>query len=168
MIQLTNEMILADLSPENSFLSLHAEQYTTVAFIFLALTIILFLFTKKKGVLIGGAISTVIFFAFAFKYNNEYDYTTYAIENNTWTVEVVNVLEKEHKVEYSNNHRKLRINRYYYLYLQNYGKVSVDNKIYSNIEKGESLYIILLEDEDGKKHLAEPMYSLKEYTYNKK
>jgi len=167
MTQLTNEMILADLNPDTSYLTLHVEQYTTVTILFLALTIVLFAFKKTRRYCIGGIIASVFFVVSTLQYRNQLDYTTYAIQNNTWSVVVDTVVDREYKLTGGNNHGKYNsFKSYYYLYLKDNGKVSVNSQVYLNTYEGDSFYVILLEDEKGNKHLGKKIYSLKEYVYN--
>jgi len=167
MTQLTNEMILADLNPDTSYLTLHVNQYTTVTFLFLALTIVLFAFKKTRRYCIGGIIVSVVFVISTFQYRNQLNYTNYAIKNGTWSVVVDTVVDQEYELTGGNNHKKYnRFKSYHYLYLKDNGKVSVSSQLYRETYKGDSFYVILLEDENGKKYLGKKIYSLKEYVYN--
>lgn len=165
MIKLTDEKIISILNQDSSFFSAVVSNLKYVVIIFIAITIVLLLIKKVRRYALVTIFVSVLFIISLIEYSNKYDYIKYSIKNNTWAVVTDTVVDK---VRYTSTSRNGKIDVHYYIYLKDNGKVSVNLSTYCDNSIGDSAYVILLEDKNGKKQVSNKIFSMKNYVYNEK
>lgn len=162
MTKLTNEMIIRNFNTNMPFMEIILIYLVAILVIF---GIIYFLklkkeqsIRKKRGQIIVLIIILLLIGIPTINGILEYDAINYSLKNNSWYVEKDTVA-------------RTRISRddegdeTCYVYLTNYGKVSVDRRTYYNITKGDTVYVVIAKGRFGGTYVTSQIYPANKYTY---
>ena len=115
--------------------------------ILLAIFIVLFIAKERSRTI--NLITLIIVFTFLSGYiyslNREKNNIKYSLENECWSIETDVVIKK-----ISNKRRKSR--RKYYIRTKQYGKIKTSYFMYGKIEKNKDVYILCVQDKNGRKY----------------
>jgi len=162
MKELTEQMILNTLQRSSStgIIFLEGMKYLCIALIIASIILIFIKKFRFYGVFV--LVFTIPFIFICSNGTKEYDFIKYATENHSWVVTTDIIVEKDTN---SRTSKKGKTKNNYYLHLKEYGEVSVSASDYLNNKINDSVYIILLINENGEKQLLSDVYSTKDYVY---
>ena len=164
MTQLTDEMIINSFSKSSPFFRI---ELIIFGLVFLVMGIAYFIKFKKekttkgkKGIIIGVIIVALLLGIPLFKAFLKYNAINYSVENNSWYVETDTVVRRKFSTDDDGDTT-------YYIYLSEYGKVSVSRGIYYDLSEGDSAYVVLVKGRFGGTYTSGQIYATDEYIYKK-
>ena len=162
MIQLTNEMIIESLSKSSPFMKLELILFGIVLLVFGIVYFIKFRKEqnsgRKKSIIIAAVLIVLLFVIPIFKGFLKYNAIQNSIKNNSFEVVTDTVVRTSSSIDDDGDTT-------YYVYLNNNGKVTVNENTYYNLSSGKSVYVVLAKGILGGKYLTGQIYLTSQYQY---
>ena len=162
MIQLTDSMIINSL---NTILPSLKSELIFLGVLFLSIGILNFIkfkrekTTRGKSIIIVIVISLLLIGIPVFKAFLKYNAINYSVKNNSWYV-ATDIVERR-KISTSFE------DAFYYIYLSEYGKISVSRKTYYDLLNSDSVYVLIVKGRLGGIYATNQIYPTDEYIYKK-